>query len=734
VESTRNEFESLHGGPFVSISPDIDRRALEEERRRLNQRLEEVSRLCEGEQPPGVFYGEMLRRLLESLAAPAGAVWVKTPQGNLQLQFQINLSETGLDAGESERRIHDELLRHSLTQARPLHLLPRTNLGSVEPGQTAPGNPTDFILMLVPIQVSGQVSGLLEVWQGPNRALNAIPGFLQYMGMMADLCARYMRNQMMAHLSGQQQVWTQLETFSRQVHGSLNVTEVAYILANEGRRLVQCDRVSVVAELRGNLEVKAISGADVVEKRSNLVQTMRRLVRAVLDWGERLVFQGIKDESLPPKVLSALDQYLAESGSKLLAIYPLKAPVKDKEKAKEEERAGKKSKLPRAAIVMECFDPPIEPQQMLARLDVISQHAEPSVNNALEYDRVPLRWLWLPIARFEEVVGGRGKAIMAAVFVAVAFLVSALMFVPYPLKMEASGQLLPEVRRKIFSPTEGVIREVLVTPGQLVEENSNIGLMHDAQLESQMRQLLREIKDAQKEFALKVQQASSGSDADRLNASTEALKASKMLESKRKELAALVQRTNALASSQRVGWFNLKAPGFHELTSQERESVNSREWTVLSTGFKEELTNRAVKPSDELLRVGVVDGPWEIELRIPQQHLGQILQAYQDQGVEELDVDFILRSNASRKWTGKLARSRIGGEASPDKSNTDDPSPVVTAFVRIDDEELRERLRDFRERAGTEVHAKVRCGNRRMGYALFYGVWEFIYEKVVFFF
>jgi hypothetical protein len=35
---------------------------------------------------------------------------------------------------------------------------------------------------------------------------------------------------------------------------------------------------------------------------------------------------------------------------------------------------------------------------------------------------------------------------------------------------------------------------------------------------------------------------------------------------------------------------------------------------------------------------------------------------------------------------------------------------------------------------GTEVVAKVRCGNHAMGYSLFYGVWEFFYEKVVFFF
>ena len=35
--------------------------------------------------------------------------------------------------------------------------------------------------------------------------------------------------------------------------------------------------------------------------------------------------------------------------------------------------------------------------------------------------------------------------------------------------------------------------------------------------------------------------------------------------------------------------------------------------------------------------------------------------------------------------------------------------------------------------SGTEVRAKVRCGNHRAGYSLFYGVWEFLYEKVVFY-
>ena len=719
----------------MSASPDIDRRALDEERRRLNQRLEEVSRLSEGDSPPGVFYGEMLRRLLESLAAPAGAVWMKTTQGNLQLQFQINLKETGLDQSESARTAHDELLRSALAQSKPIHLMPKTSLGSAsQETQSSGGNPTDFILLLVPVQVSGQVAGLIEVWQGANRAVNAVPGFLQYMGMMSDLCARYARNQMMAQLSGQQQVWTQLETFSRQVHGSLNVTEVAYLIANEGRRLIQCDRVSIICNQHGSTHVTAISGADVVEKRSNLVQTMRNICIEVMAWGDRLEFQGVRDDTLPPKVLRALDAYLAESGSKLLVILPIKREELDTEKQRERERSGKKEEESKSALVMECFDPPLEPQQILARLDVIAKHSSGAIINSLEYDRVPMRWMWLPVARFEEMLGGRGKAILAGVICGLAGLISALCFVPYPLKMEASGQLLPEVRRKIFPPTEGIIRELNVAPGQEVEENGNLGLMHDSQLESQIRQLLREMKDAQKEFALKIQHSSSGSEIERQNSATDALKASKLMESKQRELSALVQRTNALAASGKVGWFNLKAPGFFELTSQEREGVNTRRWTILSTGFKEELTNRAVKPSDELLRVGVVNGPWEIELKIPQQHLGQVLQAFQDQGVDELPVDFILRSNASRKWTGKLSRSRIGGEALPNQENKDNPEPVVTAFVRIDDPKLTEILRNFGERSGTEVHAKIRCGTRRMGYALFYGAWEFIYEKVVFFF
>ena len=41
----------------------------------------------------------------------------------------------------------------------------------------------------------------------------------------------------------------------------------------------------------------------------------------VIDWGEKLVYTGTKDDALPPEVLQALDDYLAESNSKLLVVH-----------------------------------------------------------------------------------------------------------------------------------------------------------------------------------------------------------------------------------------------------------------------------------------------------------------------------------------------------------------------------------------------------------------------------
>ena len=63
--------------------------------------------------------------------------------------------------------------------------------------------------------------------------------------------------------TGIERTFTQVEGFARLVHGTLNPTEVAYHVANEGRKLIECDRLSVAIRKGNKCIVEAISALEV---------------------------------------------------------------------------------------------------------------------------------------------------------------------------------------------------------------------------------------------------------------------------------------------------------------------------------------------------------------------------------------------------------------------------------------------------------------------------------------
>jgi hypothetical protein len=715
----------------VATTPEAPN--IEETRRQIQKLFEEVARLSELDLLPADYFGEFLKRVLTALAAPAGAVWMRTPQGNLQLQYQINLQNLGLNRSEEVQQAHQELLRLAFQQPRPLHLPPQSFAGQPENGRVAPGNPTDCLLLLVPIQVESQVDGLLEVWQSPDRNPAAVNGFLQFMTEMCQLASRYLRNRLMRQMAGQQALWTQLESFTRTIHGSLNPTEVSYLIANEGRRLVDCDRISIGVRYSRKAKVEAVSGADVVERRSNLVQLMQKLFDRVIAWGEKLVYSGTKDDGLPPDVMKALDEYLAESNSKVLVVLPLK-----------DEREKDSKKPPRSALMMECFESQQTPEQLIARLEVVGKHAAPALYNAVEHRRIPMRILWMPLAKVQDGLGGKAQAIAASIGVGLLLLVAMLYFVPYQLKMDSTGQLLPEERINIFSPVKGIVEDVAIKPGEEVVPDRALLKLFDMELFHQINTLDQEIQTAKDELE-KVESQINNPTFINLPPQIQQENATKKIDLRNQVLFKDRQRRKMLTVNKCVpdepGSFWLVAPQF-PAARQAGEGGKDPFWTVLTPDFRETLRRRPVEPKDPLLRLGNKQGAWEIELKIPQKHIGQVLHAYQyiseekNQPVDELDVDLIVRSDPTHTYKGKLNRNKIAIQADPHKDDNNEAEPIVLAWVRVAGEGIdkdRQIPRDMMV-AGTEVKAKLRCGSHKMGYSLFYGVWEFFYEKVVFFF
>ena len=179
-------------------------------------------------------------------------------------------------------------------------------------------------------------------------------------------------------MTSQQQLWTRLEAFSQQVHGSLQLREVACIVADQGRQLIECDRVAVVQREGRRTTVEAVSGVETIDARARQVRLLRDLGEHVLLWGERLVYRGVPEDSLPPDVLTALNAYLAESSCNLLVVLPL----------------CDGSAAVQFALVLECFEPVAVPEQLQRRLEVLGRHSRGALHNAAVYRRVPLRFLW----------------------------------------------------------------------------------------------------------------------------------------------------------------------------------------------------------------------------------------------------------------------------------------------------------------------------------------------------
>ncbi|MFO0806477.1 MAG: hypothetical protein U0791_25510 [Gemmataceae bacterium] len=710
--------------------------------RQIEEAFEAASQLAGSNLAPADFYQQFLNRTLTAIEAPAGAVWLRTPQGFLQIACQINLEKVGLENKRGGRQCHNEVLRQVFTAAPPRPMMLEPN-GRFAPNQGPPQSPeqgavpaanlTDYFALFAPIVTPDKAAmGVLEVFQEPSHDARMYPTFLNYAFQMAGYASQYHQFSNARAASGVERTFAQVEQFARLVHSTLNPTETAYHVANEGRKLIECDRLCVgIRHARHRVTVEAVSGADVVEKASTHVRRLRHLMEAVLAWGETLTFKGIKDPGLPPDVSHSLDEYLNESQPKLLVVQPIR-----------DEREKDQSQPARSIVVLESFNPPEQIEPLIQRLEVVGKHAAPALYNAAQMKRVPLKFLWWPLAKLQEGLGGKARFYTIGGAILLALIVAAMILIPYPLRMDAKGQLQPTENQNIFAPREGVLRRFMVKPGDKVSPDAAVAELYDAQLEQNFNELQSKLREAESKHRsakrLLSDQLLPFSEKLRLNIDADL--AQETMDSTKNTMRALEVAYNS--SQARPGWFLAKAGQFD---ARLKRPLGAAKWTVLNDDrARENLLGRTVKPNEVLQRVGNVEGAWQVELKIPQRNVGQIMRAFEDAklhksdaiGRKYLDVDVLLSSMPDTRYLGRLYQDDLAAEAVPNKNEHDENEPVVTAYIKLnlDDIPQEKRVPESQFVAGLEVRTRIRCGDHALGYSMFHGVWEWFYEKVVFFF
>ena len=731
-------------GPAAAASSSDDRNRYGKQ---IEEAFESASKLAGSNLAPTEFYEQFLNKTLSAIDAPAGAVWLRTPQGFLQIACQVNLEKVGLETRRGGRQCHNEVLRQVFQAAppRPMMLEPNGRMApnqGVEQGAVPAANLTDYFALFAPIVTpEKQAFGVLEVFQDATHDPRIFPTFLNYAFQMAGYASQYHQFSNARQTSGMEKTFTQIEGFARSIHTSLNPTEVAYLVANEGRKLIECDRLCIgVRHARKKVTVEAVSGADVVEKASTHVRRLRKLMQSVLLWGETLNFKGEKEDGLPPDVSYALDNYLNESQPKLLIVQPIR-----------DEREKDATKPARSVMVLESFNPPEQTEPMVQRLEIVGKHAAPALYNASQMKKVPLRFLWWPIQKVQEGVGGKARFIGIAATILLAVAIGLLSAPPsWPpiygaaLRVESKGQLLPAEITKLYAPTDGVVREIKVRPGQYIDPGYSAIYLYSPELEKRYIELSNEMNDATaKEEANKQQVNVESIPPDqRANIRAQMNMAALTRSSKLAQRNELEKKYNMVPNQ--PGWFRSVAPQFD--TRLDRPAGASQ-WTVLNENRNETLQGRTVRPNEELLRLGNLEGNWQVELKIPQRNIGQVMKAFSEadmhkvetDGRKYLDVDILLASMPDSRFLGRLYLNEISLEAVPNKNEHDENEPVVTAYVKLN----LKNVKDFPEErfvprsqfvTGLEVRTRIRCGDHSVGYAYGHGVWEWFYEKVVFFF
>ncbi len=660
----------------------IDPELIEQTRQQIQGLVREIAQLAKSDVSPADFYGEFLNRVVQALAAVGGAVWAPADDGRLTLQYQVNLQLANLHQSESDQRRHGLLLHRVMTTGEGQLVAPHSGA----PGDEEAGNPTEFLLVLAALKSDQDVRGVIEVIQRPGAPVSTQRGYLRFLLQMCELAGDFLKTRTLRHFTDRQTLWTQLENFTRAAHSSLDPRETAYTIANEGRRLIGCDRVSVAIMRGSKCLIEAMSGQDLLDKRSNTVAMLNRLATAVVAAGEPMWYTG-DTRDMPPQVEEAIQAYVDESHSKTVAVLPLaRAPLPEHEQQTEDDRHRPE---PVGALIVEQIEDSRLREGLLQRVDVVSQHSSTALANALEHNGLFLMPVWRALGKARWVVSARTLPKTVAICVVVVGLLISLLVVPYDFRLEGQGSLQPVLRKDVFANVDGTVKKVAVRHNDAVTVDQVVAQMESTELAVEIEKTLGELNTATQELVTTQQRHRNS--------------ATGREQSERDELAMKINQLQASIASSEAQLKLLSQKQADLAVRSPIDGVVTSDWNVLK-----QLAERPVKRGDVLLQVADPSQDWELEVIMPEDRMGHIAQAQRDLK-PELEVSYILATDPGTTRVGKVKEVHYSAEVRGEDGNT------VLMRVEIDKATLQGFLRP-----GAEATAEVYCGRRSIGYVWFH--------------
>lgn len=499
-----------------------------------------------------------------------------------------------------------------------------------------------------------------------------------------------------------------VEQLSLSIHASLELQHVAIAIANDGRRFIDGDRVSVLVCDEAGSRLIAMSGVDAPDGRSNLIRLIEQAADTVLRqklpvwrrtsvgdaWslptGEREDAAAMAEATADRKGIDdALAALQSETGAPVVCVLPVGGPelrdVRNDAGSATEQADG-----PISVLVCEWFTPNPLADGAPDLVETLRRVAGLALRNATEYDRLPLRATLLRLRSLVATLRRRRSWIAVAVLAAV---LTGLVVIPIELTVTAHGEMQPTLRRDVFAPADGIVSDIRVQHGQAVAMEDVLVTLRNSDLDFEDSRIAGEVQTALKRLAavqaarveLQQQAVPSRERANQLSGDEEELK---------ELLASLDQQRRLLV--RRQAELQVRSP----LAGQ-----------VITWDVQQLLASRPVQRGQVMLTVANPDGPWELSLHVAENDIGHVLAARRS-GDENLPVTFVLATQPGTVYAGRVAGA---AQATDVHERLGAGVPVTVAFDR--DATLSPRPR-------AAVIANISCGQRAAGYVLFHRVFE----------
>lgn len=633
---------------------------------RVDGLLEHAERLARTSVSISEYYLEVLSELTDILQGAGVAVWSVRDSG-VSLLFD---TETASEWDWKTRAV-EPIGRVDVEQ---------TVIVPPEVGGRWP-NPTEFVRCIACRSVAPGLQLALDVRLAPLVVREA--KIADVVAAVAGVVIEFHRGRQLARMMSLIAERDRLASLCYSLHASLDARRIALELANDAAAALNVDRVSVLLAHGESFRLEAATAVIEINPRANAGRAIEQLVgelRSIekpLPWTSKASVDLSKYESDSTRLVAqTVQRYFQESDATRVRVEPLGAFPGSWQGA-------------HAVAVFESFGSDATQAEFDGVAEVCRHAAVAFAHAATLEEQRPGGW----IRKWKTAATARRTKIIAGVVCAIMVF---LLAIPANFELEAHGQVQPIRRRHIFAPIDGVITKVTVTNAKQVVENEELVVLRNQELDLEEQRVRGEIATTSSRLAsvraARVDRPATAT-AGQLAAEEEELK--QVISSLNRQLEII---------NRRVAELTLRSPIAGRVVR----------WDLIRS-----LEARPVRQGQLLMQVIDSEGPWQLELRIPDRSVRHVLAA-QAASKDGLDVRFLFRMVPSVTYAGRLGMVNMATDLDQDG----ELSTLATVPLHQTD------IPDLRP--GSSVIAKIQCGRRSIGYVWLREFIEFLQTRVLF--